>query len=324
MDDSTSHTKKGALEPKTKDALIAAGAKVKTGMFGRFAHNKVIIQKKNGIPVKVLTGSANFSVRGLYVQANSILLFEDPEIAKLYETAFEQAFNDEKGFRRSEIASRWYGAKIDNGSAVSLSFAPHVTSFSLDKVAEALESARSSLMFAMMEVGGTGSVMEILQNLGKRENLYSMGTIEKRGQLALFKPGREGQAAVTSFAFLKKNTPKPFRDEVSGGAGQVIHHKFVVCDFNEKSPVVFCGSSNFAEGGEKSNGDNLIAVQDQDVAVCYAVEAIRLYDHYRFRSQHEASTSENPLKLADDDKWTARYFNPKDIKYREKKLLCPG
>lgn len=321
MDDSTSHVKENALEPKTKDALIAAGAKVETGKFGRFAHNKVIIQKKNGVPVKVLTGSANFSVRGLYVQANSILLFDDPEIAKLYETAFEQAFSDCKGFKKSEIARRWHGEKIGTGSPVSISFAPHITAFSLDRVAEALESARSSLMFAMMEVCGGGPVMGILQNLGERENLYSMGTIEKRGELALFKPGREGPPAVTSFAFLKKNTPKPFRDEVSGGAGQVIHHKFVVCDFNDNSPVVFCGSSNFAEGGEKSNGDNLVAIQDQNVAVCYAVEAIRLYDHYRFRSQHEASTSENPLKLAADSKWTTRYYNSKDIKCKERKLL---
>ncbi len=85
---------------------------------------------------------------------------------------------------------------------------------------------------------------------------------------------------------------------------------------------MFCGSSNFSEGGEKSNGDNLIAVQYQAIAVCYAVEAIHIYDHYRFRSQHEASTSENPLKLASDDKWTARYYNSKDIKYKERRLFC--
>lgn len=322
MDDSTSHIKETALEPKTKDALTAAGARVETGKFGRFAHNKVLIQKKNGVPVKVLTGSANFSVRGLYVQANSILLFDDPEIAKLYETAFEQAFSDSKGFKKSEIARRWHGAKIDNGSPISISFAPHTKAFSLDRVAEAVESARSSLMFAMMEVGGTGPVMDIFKKLGEKENLYSMGTIEKRGQLALFKPGRENQPAVTSFAYLKKNTPKPFKDEVSGGAGQVIHHKFIVCDFNDKSPLVFCGSSNFSEGGEKSNGDNLIAIHDPDIAAYYSVEAIRLYDHYRFRSQQEVSTSENPLKLAADDKWTSRYYNPKDIKYKERRLFC--
>ena len=322
MDDSASHVKESSLEPKAKEKMLASNVTVKTGKFGRLAHNKVIIQKKNGVPVKVLTGSANFSIRGLYVQANSILVFDDPDIAQFYEAAFEQAFSDVKGFKKSEIASRWHGAKVDNGSPVSVSFAPHRNTFSLDRVAEAMESARSSVMFAMMEMSGTGRVMDLLKELGSRD-LYSMGTIEKRGQLDMFKPGREGQSDFTSFAYLKKSIPKTFRNEVSGGAGHVIHHKFVVCDFNSKSPVVFCGSSNFAAGGEKLNGDNLIAIQDQDAAVSYAVEAIRLYDHYKFRSQQEKSTYESPMALASDDGWTTRYLNPKNIKYTERNLLCP-
>ena len=283
----------------------------------------MIIQKKAGVPKKVLTGSANFSIRGLYVQANSILLFDDPEIAQLYETVFEQTFNDMGGFKKSEIASRWFGARIDTGSSLSVSFAPHKTAFSLDRVAEAMESAGSSIMFAMMQLGGTGAVMDNLKKITAKENLYSMGSIEQRGQLTMFKPGREGKPSVASFAYLKKNVPSNFREEFSGGSGQVIHHKFVVCDFNDKAPIVFCGSSNFSLGGEESNGDNLIAIQDQDAAVFYAIEAIRLYDHFKFRSnQEEASATNEPIILADNDEWVKRYYNSKDIKYKERNLFC--
>jgi hypothetical protein len=324
LDDSASHIKESALEPKTKDALLAHGVIVKTGKFSRFAHDKVIIQKKDGVSRKVLTGSANFSIRGFYVQANSVLLFDDAEISQLYETAFEQTFNDMKGFKKSEISSRWFGANIDNGAPLSVSFAPHKTAFSLDRVAEAMESAGSSLMFAMMQVGGTGPVMDNLKKITDKESLYSMGTIEQRGQLSMFKPGREGKPAVASFAYLKKNIPSNFRKEASGGAGQVIHHKFVVCDFNDVAPIVFCGSSNFSLGGEKSNGDNLIAIQDRQAAVCYAIEAIRIYDHYKFRSnqEEEANATNAPLRLSDNDGWVNRYFNSKDIKYKERDLFC--
>lgn len=322
MDNSKLHNNPGALELKTKEALATAGASVKTGKFGRYAHDKVIIQKKNGTPVKVLTGSANFSIRGLYVQANSILLLTNPEIAILYESAFEQAFINMSSFKRSPIASRWYSVKIDNGSPLSISFAPHITAFPLDRVAEAMESAHSSIFFAMMEVGGMGPVMQILKNLGEKTNIYSVGTIEKKGELDLFKPGRTGQPAVTSFAYLKKNESRMFREEISGGQGQVIHHKFVVCDFNQKSSIVFCGSSNLAQGGETSNGDNLLAIQDPDTAVCYAIEAIRLYDHYRFRSKQAASTSDNPLALTSSDSWTAPYYDKKNVKYLER--ICLG
>jgi hypothetical protein len=321
MDDSSQHAKRGALELQTQKTLKDAGAKVKTGKFGRYAHNKVIIQKKNGAPVKVLTGSANFSVRGLYVQANSVLLFESPEIAEFYHAAFEQAFKDPEGFKKSEIASRWHGAKIGQGSPVSISFAPHTSTFSLDRVAEAIESCRSSLMFAMMQMTGKGPTMDTLKGIAEKEGLYSLGTIEKRGQLELFKSGTKGKLPVTSFAYLKKDAPKPFQNEISGGRGQVIHHKFVVCDFNGKAPVAFCGSSNFAEGGEKSNGDNLIAIQGSDVATYYAIEAIRLYDHYRFRTKHEESTSRRPLTLESNDKWVKRYYDSEDMKFKERELL---
>jgi phosphatidylserine/phosphatidylglycerophosphate/cardiolipin synthase-like enzyme len=56
--------------------------------------------------MKVLTGSANFSIRSLYVQANSVLVFDNPKFAGLYEQAFEQAFRNEQKFSSSFIASR--------------------------------------------------------------------------------------------------------------------------------------------------------------------------------------------------------------------------
>jgi hypothetical protein len=130
--------------------------------------------------------------------------------------------------------------------------------------------------------------------------------------------------SVTSFDFLQKNVPKPFQTEWRGGSGQVIHHKFVVCDFNDKAPVVFCGSSNLAEGGEESNGDNLLALYGEKNAACYAVEAIRLFDHYHFRSMHEHSTTDNPLVLGSTNDWIKPYYDPKSMKFRERKLFSSG
>jgi hypothetical protein len=322
QDNSESHVKATAIEPKAVDALRAAGVNVKEGHFNRFAHNKVMIQKKEGEAVKVLTGSANFSIRGLYVQANSVLVFDNADVASLYEQAFEQAFTNEDEFKKSTISSQWYDVKKSGTPQLSVSFAPHRTPFSLDKVARAIDSATSSVLFAVMEMGGKGSVMTALQNLGLRQNLFSLGTIQSEGDLTLFKPGIDSKSAVTSFDFLEKNVPEPFKKEWRGGAGQVIHHKFVACDFNGESPVVFCGSSNLSQGGETSNGDNLIAICDQKVATIFAVEAIRLYDHYRFRSLHEHSTSNKPLVLSSTDAWVKPYYDPKNIKFHERLVFA--
>jgi phosphatidylserine/phosphatidylglycerophosphate/cardiolipin synthase-like enzyme len=328
QDDAPLHTGPKHMEPKTVAALEAAGAKVKKGHFKRFAHDKVMIQKRQGKSEKVLTGSANFSLRGLYVQANSILVFDHPNVADLYEQAFEQAFTNETKFKSSQIASKWFDIKDNQDSMndhkslppTSLSFAPHTTAYTLERIAEAINSAKSSVLFAIMQFG-KGSVMPSLKNLSSKKGLVSLGTIESEGQLKLFKPGIAHNTAVTSFSFLKRNISECFKAEWSGGQGQVIHHKFVVCDFNDKTPVVFCGSSNLAEGGEKSNGDNLIAIYDSKIASRYAVEAIRLYDHYRFRSLHENSTSDNPLILQSTDEWTKSYYDPNKLNFHIRRLL---
>jgi len=76
-----------------------------------------------------------------------------------------------------------------------------------------------------------------------------------------------------------------------GGVGHQIHHKFVVCGFNGDDPVVFCGSSNLASGGEKENGDNLLAVHDGDVATAFAIEALLLVDHYSFLNRYTVPKS---------------------------------
>ncbi|WP_199243292.1 phospholipase D-like domain-containing protein [Vitiosangium sp. GDMCC 1.1324] len=319
QDDASLHTGPHAAEPQVLELLKAAGAQTKTGHFKRFSHDKVLILKKGGKAVKVLAGSANFSLRGLYVQANSILVFDDPTVADLYEQAFEQAWTDPTGFPKSDIASKWFDQTLD-GSPFSFSFAPHEDPpFSLRKVSDAIQGASSSVLFAVMEMSGSGEVMTTLKDIADDEKVLSLGTIESSGQLKLFRRGDD--SSVVSFDYLRQHAPPPFDTEVDAGPGQHIHHKFVVCDFNGPDPVVFCGSSNLSAGGESSNGDNLLAIRDRTIATVYAVEAIRLFDHYNFRSNQTKATASNPMTLARDESWTAGYYDPKHIKCSERQTL---
>jgi len=47
---------------------------------------------------------------------------------------------------------------------------------------------------------------------------------------------------------------------------------------------VFTGSSNLAPSGETGNGDHLIMIEDQKLAIAYTIEALRVFDHLHFRS----------------------------------------
>jgi phosphatidylserine/phosphatidylglycerophosphate/cardiolipin synthase-like enzyme len=328
LDNATLHTGQ-ALEVQAHDRLVrsAGAANIKQGHFKRFAHDKIIIQKRNGSAVKVLTGSANFSVRGLYVQANNVLLFDNPRIADLYEQVFERVFTDMKGFPTSPQAARWYDFPNEAGvPSFSVSFAPHTdASVSLGKVTEALKGAKSSVLFAVMELGGAGGVLSTLQQLHTGGSIFSYGITQSDAGFSVYKPGQPG--VLVPFAALDSHVPSTFAKEWRGGPGQVIHDKFIVVDFNDANPVVFTGSSNLAEGGEKSNGDNLLAISDRNVVVAFAVEAIRLVDHYHFRAAMQAATDAKPLMLSPSDspkKWYARDYDPNDIRNVERLLFASG
>jgi hypothetical protein len=115
----------------------------------------------------------------------------------------------------------------------------------------------------------------------------------------------------------------PFvRVEDASASGGTINTAFVVCDFNEASPVVFAGSSNFSAKGEALNGDNIVAFRDREVATAFAVKAIQLVEHHRFLAATRATSKQRPLLLkGPGERWAAEYFDPSGSRYLERTLL---
>ena len=327
LDNAPLHTKPGAMEILAKQLLLesAGASNIKTGHFQRFSHCKVFILKKGGKPVRVLTGSTNFSVRGLYAQANNVLVFDDAETAGYYSHAFDQAFEDMPNFAKSEIAEGWIDVSNEPGlPPFSVSFSPHKTAdVSLDRVAQAIQKAKSSILFAIMELGGSGPVLSQIQALtSKRKDLFSYGVTQSLSGTSVYKPGSPN-GVLTAFSFLQKHVPAPFSQEISGGPGQVIHDKFVVIDFDTKNPLVYTGSSNLAAGGEEQNGDNLLEIRDPAVASIFAVQGMGLVDHFHFRSVMQTATDDKPLELDPTDGWWKDYFVKSSLKFRDRNLFSP-
>lgn len=332
LDNSAEHTKEGAREVNALAEMrrLAGEENVVIGHFSRFSHDKVFIQKKKtGEATKVLTGSANFSTRGLYVQANSVLLFNDSTVAQKYADVFDLVFKNMRGFSASDLAKRWFDLNAAGIPPFSVSFAPHQDAdISLKKVTDAIKGAHSSVLFAVMSISGGGTVLAELRKLAKQQKIFSYGVVQSgAGDLSVHKPGAVN-GSIVDLEFLKSKVAEPFQAEYSGGSGQVIHHKFVVVDFNDTSPhitpAVFAGSSNLASGGEESNGDNLLMFTDPTIVTAYALEAVRLFDHYQFRAAWKHATDKKPLELAKDPTapWWKAYYDPKTMKFRDRELFA--
>ncbi len=128
--------------------------------------------------------------------------------------------------------------------------------------------------------------------------------------------------------------PAPFEAE-SKIPGTSVHHKFVVVDFKGSNPVVYCGSSNLAFGPEQQNGDNLLEIRNRNAVTVFAIEAIRLIDHFEWRNAlnikgtktsnlpaaSPASSSTFYLHGSDESNWVDRYYDPNDLRCLERELF---
>jgi hypothetical protein len=331
--------KTGAIPPEIEAAkmiITALGAdSVRQGHFGRYQHNKVFIKRdRDGAGQKVLFGSMNFSIRGIYVQANNLIVVEDPTTADMFAKAFDVAFaGDVKAppFKKDQISAAYMtGSATDSAELpkFSVSLSPHSDAkISLGPMTERIRAAQSSVLYAVMEPTGQGPVLTSLRAVAADPIVFSYGTVETDHGLAVQSPNGQ-MGAITGYAALKKAVPWPFTVEFDGGNGMHIHNKYVVVDFNADNPTVFTGSSNLAAGGEVNNGDSLVMIEDAAIANMYAIEAVALFDHYHFREKMRTATKAAPLTLWFPGKpnaplpWWKSYYDTSKIQMRDRCLFA--
>ena len=191
----------------------------------------------------------------------------------------------------------------------------------------------------MQLTGSTSPVYDTLKSIHQTETIFSYGISDTPGGVTLYSPGNRTGVLVTGRPG-RTVLPPPF-DQVPIPPGHEVHDKFVVCGFNGDDPVVYCGSSNLATGGEQQNGDNLLVIHDAYVATAFAIEALALVDHYSFldryvglktatmtpriakqpRSKQEAAVQAG-MFLSTTDAWAKPYFDPKDLHYAERVLFA--
>ena len=159
---------------------------------------------------------------------------------------FDAYWNLPKKFRQQALAKQWWVVRDQPQSRVQLAFAPHSDSaLSLTPIAQAIEAAESSVLYSIVFLNQiTGSVREALDELMLR-SLFSYGVAQRVGGLTVNKP--DGSRGLLPFDFLGDNAPEPFKSEWNGNTtdrSNMVHHKFLVTDFNGARPTVFTGSSN--------------------------------------------------------------------------------
>lgn len=325
IDDSGEHGEDGSAENAAAERLArTAGAdRVQRQHVLRLQHNKMIVVA--GKKAKLVScGSTNFSWRGFYVQANNAVILQGDGPVKVFGDAFDQYWHQPADqFGTSASAAKWISLPLGDIKP-AVTFSPHAKANArLQGIADDMATAKSSLLYSLAFLYQTsGPVRDAIKTLMTRD-LFLYGISDRKvGGLEVDMPGGNRRPVFPDA--LGKDAPPPFSAEPTGGGGNRMHHKFVVIDFDKPTARVYMGSYNFSSPADLQNGENLLLIKDRRVATAYMVEALRLFDHYRFRiAQQDAATAQRELVLQMPPRtrhekpwWFDHYHDPIKIKDR--------
>lgn len=315
------------------ESVMTGAAAIIRCKFGRQAHQKTFILKKNKKPFKVLTGSTNLAVNGLYINANHVIVMENRKVADLYQKVFDLSFAHYSlnpvpkitELKKNQEFKKHFSFNTTGLPAMRISFAPHSETDAntvMNELNDSLLNAKDSILFAVMAMASdtSGPVIQTLREMHKNDAIFSYGVTDKYDGVVVFKPDSK-RGKMVSTQKLQRNLPEPFNKEIGIGLKHKIHHKFVIIDFKSAKAKVYCGSSNLALLGEQQNNDNLLEIKDKDIATAFAIEAIRLVDHFHFRASMADATSSEPLLLKKSDIWLKDYYKNGHMKKIEREYF---
>jgi hypothetical protein len=332
IDDSAEHKAPTAPESRAAGRLrkSAGNTNVVRQHMSNLQHHKSIAVRGNGMN-KVVFGSTNYTWRGFYVQSNNAAVVNSKKAVDNYFEAFDNYFSaaGAKDFKDSKSPDGWHNLGI-SGLTAQVGYSPHTESNGLlEDVGEDIAKAKSCVLFSLAFLGQTtkGPIGPALGKQIKSKKVFTLGIADARvkaGNLGVTVISPDAKRRVVRSAALTGGVPAPFAKEPSGLAGEKgdkrgtrMHHKFVVIDFNKADARVYFGSYNFSEPADQQNGENLVFIQDRTIATSYMIEALRLYDHYRFRTAREDAKGKGrkvltlrlPPRKPSDRPWWQRYWD---------------
>lgn len=194
----------GAFKPPDNDENKTVRAQLKSKIrvydrivsSGHFAHNKVVvICGSDGKPLRVLTGSTNWTSSGLCTQANNGLIIDDPAVAQDYLDAWNRIHAAGSGFPPNLIAANSTAKTFQvDGCQVTPWHVPTSHAQDLDYARKLINAAKEGILFLFFNPGtfqpdDTPEKWTLLQNVLNRHheennayynpNLYIKGVVNQ-------------------------------------------------------------------------------------------------------------------------------------------------
>ncbi len=229
--------------------LEEAGIEIKDDGRGALMHNKFWIFDRK----IVWTGSTNITVNGIFKQDNNVIVVHSPALAEIYEREFDEMWSGEFGPRSTSTVDQQ--SVVVNGTQIQVLFAAEDEA--MDYILPYLANAQRSIRF--MAFSFTYDNMEDVITDRFENGVDVAGVFEKTGSSTEY--SELGDMYCSGMEVRRDENPS------------FLHHKVVVVD----ERIVITGSLNFSDNANDSNDENVIIVDNADIAALYIQEFERVW-----------------------------------------------
>ena len=232
------------------EMLQNAGIEVRSDERSALMHNKFWIFDGQ----TVWTGSTNITESGVFKQDNNAIVIQSPQLAAIYENEFQEMWNGEFGPRStSQLAQQ---SVVVNGSPIQVVFTSEDHAIA-EAIIPVVNSATRSIRFLAFNYTDFPLAEAMIKRAQKGVNVA--GVFEKVGS-----DTDAGELKTLSCAQV------PVRQDGNGG---FMHNKVIVVD----ERYVITGSLNFSTNAEESNDENVIIIDNPEIAKLYMQDFERVW-----------------------------------------------
>ncbi|MBL8079021.1 MAG: hypothetical protein JNM55_13740 [Anaerolineales bacterium] len=230
--------------------LAAAGIELKDDA-GRTAlmHNKFWIFDQQ----IVWTGSTNVTVNGIFKQNNNVLVIRSTEVAYIYEREFQELWSGQFGPRApSTVNNQW---AILDGTPVQVLFSAEDKA--VGNLIALVNDAKSSIRFLAFSFTDYPLAQAMIDR--------AKAGVDLKGIYETFGSNSAGSELRTFWC-----AGLPVRQD---GNSSFLHHKIIIID----NTIVATGSLNYSSSADDENEENIVIVDNSEIAAQYLQEFDRLW-----------------------------------------------
>jgi phosphatidylserine/phosphatidylglycerophosphate/cardiolipin synthase-like enzyme len=231
--------------------LQQAGIEVRADSRSALMHNKFWIFDSQ----RVWTGSTNITESGIFRQNNNAIVIESPQLAAIYEREFQEMWDGQFGPTSPSTLDQQ--ATVVNGTQIVVIFTSEDPALE-NAIVPIVKSAAKSIRFLTFSF--TDYPLADAMSQRAQAGVDVEGVFEKFGS--------ETEASELRTLMCRK---LPVRQDGNPG---FLHDKLIVVD----ERIVITGSMNFSTNAEKSNDENVIIIDNADIARLYLQEFERVWN----------------------------------------------